>query len=163
MNGRRVKELLIIVTVLAVGVMLGVYLCGASTRDVIFVETENAGSFSVQTESLPAPSVERSSVTVSHSALSVPEQVRQPGASVETVSILDSTPVPSGTAERIDLNSATAQEFESLPGIGEVLAQRIVDYRETNGGFHTTEELLDIKGIGEKTYAKIADYVEVRD
>ena len=66
--------------------------------------------------------------------------------------------LPSG---KINLNSATAEELETLPGIGPVLAQRILDYRETVGRFSSVEELLEVSGIGEKTLAAISDYLTV--
>lgn len=56
---------------------------------------------------------------------------------------------------RVNLNAASADELETLPGIGEVLAQRIVDYRAEIGGFRRIEQLDDVQGIGEKTLAKI--------
>ncbi|MPN01240.1 Peptide methionine sulfoxide reductase MsrB [bioreactor metagenome] len=59
----------------------------------------------------------------------------------------------------INLNTATAEELMKIKGIGGVLAQRILDYREKNGGFKMTDELLLIKGIGEATFDKIKPYV----
>ncbi len=59
----------------------------------------------------------------------------------------------------IDLNTATEEELDRLPGIGPVLAKRIVSYREENGDFLVVEELLDVKGIGEKTFERIQDYL----
>jgi competence ComEA-like helix-hairpin-helix protein len=61
---------------------------------------------------------------------------------------------------RIDLNSATAAELESLPGVGPAKAQAIIAHRET-APFKTTEELIDVKGIGEKLYAQLKDKVSV--
>ena len=64
-------------------------------------------------------------------------------------------------ADRMDLNKATAGELERLPGIGPVLAQRIVTYREECGVFFSVEELTEVPGIGEKTLDSLRDYVSV--
>ena len=61
---------------------------------------------------------------------------------------------------RIDLNSATAAELESLPGVGPAKAQAIIAHRES-APFKSTEELIDVKGIGEKLYAQLKDKVTV--
>lgn len=53
----------------------------------------------------------------------------------------------------INLNTATAEELMELDGVGEVIAQRILEYRETYGSFHSVDELLNVKGIGEKRLA----------
>ena len=59
----------------------------------------------------------------------------------------------------IDLNHADESELQALPGIGEVLAERIIAWREENGGFHSKEDVLAVQGIGEATYEKIAPYI----
>lgn len=61
----------------------------------------------------------------------------------------------------IDLNLAGKEEFMALPDIGEVLAQRILDYREENGPFTSAEELMNVKGIGKKRMENILDLVTV--
>ena len=65
--------------------------------------------------------------------------------------------------QKIDINRAEPWLLEALPGIGEVLAQRIVDYRSQNGPFRTIEDLLKVSGIGEGMLAKIKDYITVSD
>jgi len=63
------------------------------------------------------------------------------------------------TGGLISLNRAGAAQLEELPGVGPVLAQRIVDFRETNGPFETVEDLLDVAGVGEAKLAAIRDLV----
>ena len=66
-----------------------------------------------------------------------------------------------GTDGRLDLNAASAELLETLPGIGPVLAKAIVDYRESNGGFQSVEEITNVARIGPVTYEKIRDLVTV--
>lgn len=61
----------------------------------------------------------------------------------------------------LDLNTAGAEELAELPGIGEELARRILEYREANGPFETAEELMEVSGIGEGKFAALADRITV--
>jgi competence protein ComEA len=61
----------------------------------------------------------------------------------------------------VNVNSAIATELEELPGIGEVIAQRIIDYRTENGPFATVDELLDVSGIGDAILESIRELVTV--
>lgn len=73
-------------------------------------------------------------------------------------------PVPTEAGpeiEKLNINTATKEDLETLPGIGPVTAQRILDYRAQHGPFPSVAALLDIKGIGEATYRAILDYVTV--
>ena len=60
-----------------------------------------------------------------------------------------------------DLNNVTEKELCSLPGIGKVLAQRIIEYRKEHGRFVSVEELLNVKGIGKKKLKKLRKYLKV--
>ena len=71
---------------------------------------------------------------------------------------------PSDAADdRLDLNTATAAELQELPGIGKVIAQRIIDYRDLCGHLLDPEQLMEVDGIGEAKYEKIRDLVTVRN
>jgi comEA protein len=63
------------------------------------------------------------------------------------------------TEQVLDINQATAEQLEALPGIGPVIAHRIVDYREKHGLFKSVDELLNVNGIGPKRLAAIKDFV----
>ncbi|WP_245878491.1 ComEA family DNA-binding protein [Streptosporangium subroseum] len=69
-------------------------------------------------------------------------------------------PVDPATAV-IDLNTATPEQLEQLPGVGEVLARRIVEYRDKNGGFRNVEQLREVSGIGDRKYAEMREKVRV--
>ena len=69
--------------------------------------------------------------------------------------------VPGAAGGLVNVNSASATELESLPGVGEVIAQRIVDHRTTNGPFTSVEQLLDVSGIGDSILESIRELVTV--
>jgi competence ComEA-like helix-hairpin-helix protein len=59
----------------------------------------------------------------------------------------------------VNLNAATAEELKELPGIGEVMAQRVIDYRERHGRFRRPEEIIIIEGFSEKKYRVISERI----
>ncbi|KAA1378425.1 ComEA family DNA-binding protein [Aeromicrobium fastidiosum] len=66
---------------------------------------------------------------------------------------------PAGT--KVNLNTATAEQLDALPGVGPVTAQAILAWRDTNGRFGSVDDLLDVKGIGDATLAELRDLVVV--
>ena len=67
----------------------------------------------------------------------------------------------SNRPQPVDLNRATAADFDQLPGVGPVLAKRMVDYRKSVGRFHAVEDLRAVKGIGKKKLDQLKPFVIV--
>ena len=63
----------------------------------------------------------------------------------------------------VNLNSASAAQIASLPGIGPKTADLVVQYRQKNGPFKKIEEIMNVRGIGEKSFLKIKDRLTVAD
>ena len=105
-------------------------------------------------------------------ALTAPQQAEsgsEQGSGGEPVDNQTTSP-PVGEAKagepvsgRLDPNTATSDELKTLPGIGPVLAARIIEYREQVGKFVKIDDLLAVKGIGEKTLAKIRPYLQIKE
>ena len=68
---------------------------------------------------------------------------------------------PADQQSLVNINTAGVNQLVSIPGIGPVLAQRIVDYREKNGYFSSTEDIQNVSGIGPKTYENLSSYITV--
>jgi len=67
----------------------------------------------------------------------------------------------SGGSMPVNLNTATLEQLDALSGVGPATAQKIIDFRETNGGFSSVEELLDVPGIGDAKFAALKDLVTI--
>lgn len=66
-----------------------------------------------------------------------------------------------GGSDRVNVNRASLEELQTLPGVGPVLAERIVTHRESRGPFQVVEDLLDVPGIGEGRLADLRDRIDV--
>lgn len=96
------------------------------------------------------------------------QQIYVPHKSEAVTPVLP-TPVPptpsTGTSstpgQKVNINTGNAAELEALPGIGPVLAQRIIDYRQTNGPFRRPDDIKNVKGIGDATFERLRDLITV--
>jgi len=71
-------------------------------------------------------------------------------------------PKPAATAAApVNLNTATAEQLATIPGVGPRMAERIIDYRQKNGGFKKIEDLMNVSGVGEKSFLKMKPLITV--
>jgi competence protein ComEA len=87
------------------------------------------------------------------SLLSVPGVLAQGAATT--------TKAPAAASAPVNLNTATAEQLEKLPGVGPATAKRIIEYRQKSGGFKKVEELMNVRGIGEKAFLRMKPQLTV--
>jgi len=93
------------------------------------------------------------------------------GIALVSFVLLSAASVPASAQEKaakaapaiatVNLNTATSAQLEALPGVGPKAAQRILEYRQKNGGFKKIEELMNVKGFGEKSFLKLKPHLTV--
>ena len=88
-------------------------------------------------------------------------EITRPAPTATALAAPESAASEPQQTELIDLNTATASELTALPGIGEVLAARIVEHRNANGPFVRLDQLMAIQGIGPITYERIRPLVRL--
>ena len=74
------------------------------------------------------------------------------------------TPKAAATATAaapVNLNTATVEQLATIPGVGPKMAERIIDYRQKNGGFKKVEDLMNVSGVGEKSFLKIKPLITI--
>ncbi|MBP9817433.1 helix-hairpin-helix domain-containing protein [Candidatus Shapirobacteria bacterium] len=87
----------------------------------------------------------------------IPEKIQTLNSKAQIIEKTTTSNILGVKTEIISLNTATVEDLDTLSGIGPALAQRIIDYREKNGGFKNIEEIKLVSGIGDKVFEKIKD------
>ena len=130
---------------------LGWVLGSGGTHETVTVQVSSQPQ---ETQESPAPEETQTP--------EAPEEIQEE-APLELEEAEQQTPQLSAPTEEepLNLNTATQAELELLPGIGPVLAQAILDYRDSFGGFSSKEQLKEVSGIGEKRYAAVEALITV--
>jgi competence protein ComEA len=125
-----------------------------------------AGGFSYQADpdsvNLAQPLEDGVQVYVPRKGETVTVERRVGSVSSSGVSVRGSAERTEPPAGKININTASAEQLESLPGVGPATARAILDYRKQNGGFQSVDELIEVRGIGPKKLEQIRPYVVVR-
>lgn len=138
--------------------------------ETVTVETIIIDPHSVPQDSVDAAmainsgTMSQSDVDVDRTTQAVPDIV----ANVAGVSATEIQPSPVADTntlqtedKRVNLNTATLEELDALPGVGPSTAKNIIAYREAHGGFAAPEEIMNVKRIGEKTFGKLKEFIKV--
>ena len=126
---------------------------GARVNDAVVA----AGGFA---EDAQADSVNLARTLTDGEQVLIPSVADAQAAGQQATTGATSSAAPSGSG-KVNINTATAEALDALPGIGASTAEKIVADREANGPFKTTEDLKRVTGIGDKKYAQLADLITV--
>ena len=135
----------------------------ADTRSFFQAPATEASALPEETQNVTQPP-ETIPSSSTEEVVSIPES--EPPETEASASLPPATQAPPQTTEPaasglININTASAAELMTLPGIGEVLSQRIVEYRQANGPFPSVAALTNVSGIGEKRLAAIIHLITV--
>lgn len=89
----------------------------------------------------------------------IPEKKGESAAANKQTAGQSSAKNAAAAAETVNINTASAEELDTLPGIGPAMAKRIIEYRETEGSFAAPEDLKKVRGIGEAKFQKLKDKI----
>ena len=138
--------------------------------EAVTVETTTTEQHSVPQDSVDATmginsgTMAQSDVDVDRTTQAVPDIVANV-AGVSATEIQTSPVADTNTLQtedkRVNLNTATLEELDALPGVGPSTAKNIIAYREAHGGFAAPEEIMNVKRIGEKTFQKLKEFIKV--
>ncbi len=131
----------------------------SDSEEVVRIQVESTDMMSENTsETTVSDTVEGAASTTSTTTTTIPVTTTKKSTTSKTTTT-KSTTTTLAVAFPLELNGATVEELTQIPGIGDVLAARIVAYRDEIGGFINRAQLLDVSGIGETKFAILCEYV----
>ncbi len=140
--------LLVLITVLFAAFSLGFFLGRNSACAPVQLSVS-------QIQEIIQPTQSQAALGLTETTEAALRNAEEPGAG----SLSSANSAQTASFSLININTATAAQLETLPGIGPVLAQRIIDYRTANGSFPSVEALLGVSGIGEKRLQALLDLI----
>lgn len=161
MKRLRLDSVLLLLLAVCIAFSLGYFVASRHSDDELRVSTSNepvsqtlrmTGGDTVKETAAPTETA-----TAASTETEAPTEIEAPTETVRTL------PVGITADGKVNLNTADLAALCTLPGIGETLGQRIIDYREANGAFTVLEELYEITGLGEKRIEAIREYVTMED
>ena len=145
----RQKKLLILLASIVCAVIIGYNAFYVPDATIVWKQTSSTASDS-------------SAAFEGNSSVDCPSSASAMEAQDQQSTVLSDISTDSQSGHKININTASAQELQDgLDGIGTVLAQRIVDYREKNGPFHSAEEIKNVAGIGDIIFEHIRGSITV--
>ncbi len=145
------KTILIKIHITGEIVKPGVYSLFPDSRVIDAIDT--AGGF---TKSASTDSINLARVLVDGEYLKIPKKDMESSSIILELSV---TPNASSGTTKININDATLEQLDQLPGIGTIKAQEIIEYRLIHGPFMTLEEIMSVPGIGEEIFGEIKNYI----
>ncbi len=106
------------------------------------------------------PNADKSSVNLAQKAVDG-MQINVLSATMQTATNGNNNNANISSNSKVNINTATKEELDTLPGIGPAMAERIIEYRQTNGSFKNIDEIKNVRGIGEAKFAKMQDKITI--